>query len=249
MRLHDYPARLRRGAAPADERTSFFCVGFASIAHAAILLLFVTWAKPPLEVALPGGSSGSKQPRAQLVRLSPLRTFPPAEAQPPEPEKTRPKPALVKRYTPGAPIVPKQERGAQKKSTSEETRATRAEVSPTAAADRAQRWWSPDSSSSVGVRTDGDFRWAYYLAAIRNKIGAAWVPPPGLGGRRVHASVYFRISKEGEVSVARVEDGSGNAFFDQTAMRALLAVGRMPPLPAGYNGEWLGVHFGFEYEQ
>jgi TonB family protein len=248
MRLHDHPARLRRGAAPPDERISFFLVGLSSAAHAALLLLFVSWAKPPLEVALPGGSSGPKTPRAQLVRLSPLRTYPPAESSPPEPEKSRPKPALVKRYTPGAPIVPKAERGASRKSANDEARTSR-EVATTAAADRPQRWWSPDSSTSVGVHADGDFRWAYYLAAIRNKIGAAWVPPPGLGGRRVQATLYFRIGKDGEVSVARVEDGSGNAFFDQTTMRALLAVGRMPPLPAGYNREWLGVHFGFEYEQ
>jgi TonB family protein len=248
MQLLEPPARLRRGAAPADERTSFFCVGVASALHAALLLLFVSWAKPPLEVALPG-SSAPAGPRAQLVRLSPLRTFPPAEASPPEPERERPRPALVKRYTPGAPIVPKRERGAARKSANDEARSGSKEVATTAAADRAQRWWSPDSSASVGVRVDGDFRWAYYLAAIRNKIGSRWVPPPGLGGRLVRTTIYFRIDRDGEVSVARVEDGSGITFFDQTAMRALQAVGRMPPLPAGYDGEWLGVHFGFEYQQ
>src|SRR4051812_12294518 len=114
MRLHDHPARLRRGAAPAGERTSLLCVGIAAGAHAALLLLFVTWAKPPIDVALPG-SSGAPPPPPRLVRLSPLRTFPPAESSPAEPERERPKPALVKRYTPGAPIVPKHEKGAARK--------------------------------------------------------------------------------------------------------------------------------------
>lgn len=248
MRWLEQPETLRRGAAPPDERTSMAFVGVASLLHAALLLLFVTWAKPPLEVAIPGGSRPSG-PRTQLVKLSPLRTFPAAEATMPEPERSRPKPALVKRYTPGAPIVPRAERGTQKKSASDESKSGARAVATTAASDRAQRWWSPDSSSSIGVRVDGDFRWAYYLASIRNKIGQHWVPPAGLGGRMARATLYFRIGRDGTVTLARLEDGSGIAFFDQTAMRALQSATPLPPLPAGYDGEWLGVHFGFEYQQ
>jgi len=248
MRFREQPARLKRGAAPPNERISLLFLGIASAFHAALLLLFVNWGRPPLDVALPG-SSGPSAPRARLVRLSPLRTFPAAEASPTGAEHSRPKPALIKRYTPGAPIVPRPERGPAEKSASEDAKARAREVATTAAADRAQRWWSPDSSANIGVRTDGDFRWAYYLAAIRNKIGSRWVPPPGLGGRPVRTTVYFRIGRDGQVSVARVEDPSGSSFFDQTAMRALLAATPLPPLPAGYGGEWLGVHFGFEYQQ
>jgi TonB family protein len=248
MRLREQPGRLRRGAAPPDERTSLFFLGVASAFHAALLLFFVSWVRPPLDVALPGGS-GASTPRAHLIRLSPLRTFPAAEASPPAADRSRPKPTLVKRYTPGAPIVPRPERGPARKSANDDAKSGANEVATVAAADRAQRWWSADSSSSVGVRTDGDFHWAYYLAAVRNKIGSAWQPPPGLGRRVVHATVYFRIGRDGQVSVARVEDPSGSSFFDQTAMRALLAATPLPPLPAGYGGEWLGVHFGFEYQQ
>ncbi len=248
MRFRDQPARLKRGAAPPDERTSFILLGIASVFHAALLLFFVNWGRPPIDVALPG-SSGPSSPRARLVRLSPLRTFPSAEASPAEASPSRPRPALVKRYTPGAPIVPRPEKGPTEKSASNEKKSSVREVATTAAADRAQRWWSPDSSANIGVRTDGDFRWSYYLAAIRTKIGSRWVPPPGLGGRPVRATVYFRIGRDGQVSVARVEDPSGSSFFDQTAMRALLAATPLPPLPAGYSGEWLGVHFGFEYQQ
>lgn len=63
------------------------------------------------------------------------------------------------------------------------------------------------------------------------------------------ATLYFRIGRDGTVTLARLEDGSGIAFFDQTAMRALQSATPLPPLPAGYDGEWLGVHFGFEYQQ
>ena len=39
------------------------------------------------------------------------------------------------------------------------------------------------------------------------------------------------------------------SFFDQTTMRALLAATPLPPLPAGFTDNYLGVHFGFEYQQ
>ena len=68
-------------------------------------------------------------------------------------------------------------------------------------------------------------------------------------GRLVKATVYFRIHRDGQISVASVETSSGYAFFDQTAMRALLAATPLPPLPAGYTDDYLGVHFGFEYQQ
>ncbi|HEX7078798.1 MAG TPA: energy transducer TonB [Candidatus Eisenbacteria bacterium] len=250
MEFKDKPSRLRRGAAPPDERASLFFLAVASALHAAILLFFVSWVKAPIDVALPG-SSGPSVPRMRLVHLSPLRTFPSAEAAAPEAVQARPKPALIKRYTPGARIEVKPERGPARKSANDESKTASREVAPAPQADLMPRWWSPDSSRAVGVRTEGDFRFAYYLAAIRNKIGSRWVPPPGIDarGRVVHATLYFRIGRDGQISVAQIENSSGNPFFDQTAMRALLAATPLPPLPAGYDNDWLGVHFGFDYQQ
>lgn len=250
MEFKDKPSRLGRGAAPPGERASFLFLALACALHAALLLAFVTWGKAPLDVALPG-SSGPAAPRIRLVRLTPLRTFPAAEAAAPEAAQARPKPALIKRYTPGAKIVVKPERGPARKKSNDDTKTAAREVAPAPQADLMPRWFSADSSRAVGARTDGDFRFAYYLAAIRNKIGSRWVPPPGMDarGRTVHATLYFRIGRDGQISVAQIEASSGNAFFDQTAMRALLAATPLPPLPAGYSDPWLGVHFGFDYQQ
>ncbi len=148
-------------------------------------------------------------------------------------------------------MVIRTERGPAKRGASDEAKSQAREVAPAPQADLTPRWWSSDSTRSTSVSTDGDFRWAYYLAAIRNKIGSHWVPPPGLDaqGRQVHATLYFRISRDGQISVAQVEASSGLAFFDQTTMRALLAATPLPPLPAGFDDNYLGVHFGFEYQQ
>jgi len=252
MELREKLSIRRRGAAPPDERTSAIFIAMACLLHAMLLGFFMNKARLPRDISLPATSGGNVH-RAQLVRIRPLRTFPAPEAAPPpaEAERTRPKPALIKRYTPGAKVIVRKERGPTKKGASDESKALPREVSPAPQADLTPRWWSPDSSRSTSVRADGDFRFAFYLAAIRNKIGAQWVPPPGMdaSGRKIRATVYFRIHKDGQISVAQVETTSGYSFFDQTTMRALLAATPLPPLPAGFTDTYLGVHFGFEYQQ
>ncbi len=251
MELREKPSILRRGAAPPDERTSAIFIAMACLFHAMLLGFFVNKARLSAEVSLP--ASGGNTRRAQLVRITPLRTFPAPEAAAPQVEaaRSRPKPALIKRYTPGAKVVVRPERGPAKKGSSEESKSQPREVAPAPQADLTPRWWSSDSTRSTSVTTDGDFRFAFYLAAIRNKIGAHWVPPPGIDatGRRIRATVYFRIHRDGQISVASVETPSGYSFFDQTTMRALLAATPLPPLPAGFTDNYLGVHFGFEYQQ
>lgn len=249
MELLEKASVRSRGAAPPGTRATAYFLAGSCVLHALLLFLFVSRARPAREIAMP--ASGGPRTRTQLVRLTPLRTFPAPEAAAQEASASRPKPALIKRYTPGAKVVVRTERGPAKRASSDEAKSAAKAVAPAPQADLTPRWWSSDSTKSASARTDGDFRFAYYLAAIRNKIGSQWVPPPGIDsrGRPVRATLYFRIHRNGQISVAQVEASSGLSFFDQTAMRALLAATPLPPLPAGYENNYLGVHFGFEYQQ
>jgi TonB family protein len=93
---------------------------------------------------------------------------------------------------------------------------------------------------------DANFEFAYYLQMVRTQIARNWTPPAGAApGAR--AEVYFRVSRAGTITGLRVETSSGNEFFDQTAMRAVVITEQLPPLPLGYAGADLGIHFGFEY--
>ena len=60
--------------------------------------------------------------------------------------------------------------------------------------------------------------------------------------------VYFRIARGGEVSGVRLEGASGMEFFDRSAVRAVMISDPLPPLPLGFTGGDLGVHFGFDWE-
>jgi protein TonB len=250
MEWREKPAILRRGAAPPNERTSVIVLAVACAIHLLILPLFLIHFKPPSEISLPSGSG--PRMRTQLVRLSTLRTLPAPEPQEAA-AKAKPKPALLKKFTQNAKIAIREERAPTKKGKAEETKPSPPEKAPASApaADLTPRWFSADSSRATSAKTDGDFRFAYYLAAVRNKIGSRWVPPAGVDarGRPIKTIVYFRVHRDGQISEASVESSSGYAFFDQTAMRALLSATPLPPLPAGFPDNYLGVHFGFEFEQ
>jgi TonB family protein len=95
-----------------------------------------------------------------------------------------------------------------------------------------------------------DFPFSYYLALVRDRIAGNWQPPAGLatGGEPVRTTVYFRITRSGALTGVRLETVSGAEYFDRSALRAVILSDPMPPLPAGFPGGDLGVHFGFEWE-
>ena len=100
-------------------------------------------------------------------------------------------------------------------------------------------------SGQVAV-DDANFEFAYYLQIVRAQIARNWTPPAGSEtGTRVE--VYFRVTRSGSISGLRVDLGSGNDIFDDSAIRAVTITEQLPPLPLGYAGADLGIHFGFEY--
>lgn len=109
----------------------------------------------------------------------------------------------------------------------------------------------PYASVGGGMRgqvavDESNFEFAYYLQQVRLMIARNWAPAGGApAGTRVE--VYFRVSRDGSLTAPRIETSSGNAVFDQSAQRAIVVTGHLPPLPLGYSGSDLGIHFGFEY--
>jgi TonB family protein len=105
------------------------------------------------------------------------------------------------------------------------------------------------SGLSGTVAVDGDFRWTYWLLAVRGAVDRNWGGSPGVitGGRPIRCTVYFRVDRNGRVHDVRLTESSGVAFFDQKAVRAVTVSDPLVQLPADYRNDWVGVHFGFEY--
>ena len=84
--------------------------------------------------------------------------------------------------------------------------------------------------------TTNEFRFPPYLLIVRDKVERNWNPPPGAKGVKV--KVAFRVLRSGRVGEAKLQESSGNFYFDQAAMRAILASSPFPPLPEGFFKEY-----------
>jgi TonB family protein len=90
---------------------------------------------------------------------------------------------------------------------------------------------------SVAVAsTTSEFQFPPYLLIVRDKVERSWSPPPGVKGARV--KVMFKVLRTGRVGEAKLVESSGNFYFDQAAMRAILASSPFPPLPEGFFKEF-----------
>jgi TonB family protein len=99
-----------------------------------------------------------------------------------------------------------------------------------------------------GLHVDVPFHFPHYLRHVNNLIMAMWFPPRGASVGGEIAVVLFEIDREGQIKEPSVERSSGNAIYDQSAVRAVLEASPFPPLPQGFPGRSLRVHFGFEYK-
>ncbi len=88
------------------------------------------------------------------------------------------------------------------------------------------------------------FKYDYYLGIIKNKVDNRWNQPVTHNKTR-KALIEFTISRKGDVSNVRVSDSSGDNYFDQTALRAVTLSTPFPPLPQGFKGDSLRVHYRF----
>jgi TonB family protein len=207
----------------------------SGIAHL-LLLVGVFLVRGPIASIVPG----PEVVQVALIDAAAAATPPPPAVQaPPEPKPEEIKPVEEK----GVKLKPQKPEKKVKEPRREERPAEAPAALPSA------------RIGPTGLRGDlavdaATFEFTYYLVLVRNKIASNWAPPAGLaaGGKTVRAVVYFRIGRDGELAGARLETGSGADFFDRAALRAVVISDPMPPLPFGYAGGELGVHFGFEWE-
>jgi len=86
---------------------------------------------------------------------------------------------------------------------------------------------------------------AWYIKLIEKKVREKWRPPALMGKAKPKAVIFFRIDRKGRIKDVTVETSSGIAFLDRSAISAVTDASPMPPLPAGFAGDTLGIHYTF----
>lgn len=168
---------------------------------------------------------GVPEPEPEPERVAepepPRPAPPPKEA--PAPTRPSPKPAPetkkpVERRAPAPPARPKQRQG-----------------SPLGSATGS----SPFGASGVGL-DNPDFTYSYYIDQMLAMIGSNWARPPVAS--KIESIVHFRIARNGSVTGLELVKSSENRAFDDAALRAVRLAAPLPPLPASFASESLGVN-------
>ena len=90
-----------------------------------------------------------------------------------------------------------------------------------------------------------DFPYAWYIQAIHRKIQERW-EGRAITGRQ--PEVIFVIGADGRLRGLEVGKSSGNAAYDQQALRAVSDANPVPPLPEGFGKSTLKVGLQFVYD-
>jgi colicin import membrane protein len=107
------------------------------------------------------------------------------------------------------------------------------------------------SPSGTGIRTleATDFPHAWYLRQVLTKVEAAWQRQGQIADPPEKPLVMVEIQRDGSIATPRIEKSSGNAFYDQAALRAIMEARPFPPLPKDWSRPSLGVMFSFDLER
>ena len=90
-----------------------------------------------------------------------------------------------------------------------------------------------------------DFPYAWYIQAIHRKIQERW-EGRAVTGRQ--PEVIFVIGADGRLRGLEIGKSSGNAAYDQQALRAVSDANPFPPLPEGFGKPTLKVGLQFVYD-
>jgi periplasmic protein TonB len=176
----------------------------------------------------------SPAPLIEKEKLAP----PPEPTAVPIPEKKKPEkvaPKPVTQATPHPQPAPPQ----PQKATTGEAAGVRIAMSSTQ---------TRAGTISIGT-TDSAFgaRFAYYVAQIKQKVAQQWYTAmldPAARGHRAY--IVFQIGRDGSPSSIRIQQPSGDASLDQTALSAVQHIDTFGPLPDGYNGNYITVVYYFD---
>lgn len=96
----------------------------------------------------------------------------------------------------------------------------------------------PEAQTKGSTAGNQNYGGDYYSMVI-NKIRQQWIFPESID-RDLLAIITIKIAKDGNVTIGRMEQSSGNALFDRSALRAISKASPLPPPPQEME---IGVRF------
>jgi TonB family protein len=212
-------------------------VSFSLILHVLVILaaVFLRLTSAPKKYIPPVYQVKLVGEPADLSQTLPKETAPAPPKKEPLPKKAKAVPKAKKtalkaiKASPKKGALPELSQQKQKSTAPEQTEPESGPTTPSAG-----------KTENVAVSTpQQDFKFGWYLALVRDKIGQNWRPPPDAKGAK--ARVVFAVNRSGWVGDVNVDAGhsSGTFGFQQAAIRAIRSSNPFPPLPEEFSKQSL----------
>ncbi len=116
----------------------------------------------------------------------------------------------------------------------------------------------PQETASLGAPTGsvtgagaltldvGDFPHAWYLRQVLQKVEQEWQRQNQPNDPQQKPQIYVEIQRDGSIGPPAIHKSSGNAFYDNAALRAVMAAGPFPKLPDDWTKPSLRILFTFD---
>ncbi len=265
------PASFHVGPALGRLRLPLAPALVSAIAHAAFFAAVILGASiwsdsrsKPVYVVLTPSTAAVGSPRGvsmpPRVEETPIPKSPPAELPRREPARELPSRELPPQRSAGLPDRSLPTRSPALPRPADKELPVTASASPSIAPAPARREASAPpsppppplgapSGSAVGsgplTLSVSDFPYAYYIRQIQQKIQERWY------GRAIpgqQPSVVFEIRRDGRLNVVTIDRTSGNAYYDQVALRAINDASPFPPLPDDFRKAVLRIGLQFVFD-
>jgi TonB family protein len=92
----------------------------------------------------------------------------------------------------------------------------------------------------------GDFPHAWYLRQVLQKVEQEWQRQNQPNDPQQKPQIYVEILRDGSIKPPAIHKSSGNAFYDNAALRAVMAAGPFPKLPDDWTKPSLRILFTFD---
>jgi protein TonB len=205
----------------------------------------------PAAPTLPARPQAPVAPRVPEPEPAPKAPAPPREAPKPVPAPSLPAPSLpTAKPLPPRTTVP---RPGEKELPSLATPPSgRPQGEKTAESPR------PQETASLGAPTGsvtgsgaqtldvGDFPHAWYLRQVLQKVEQEWQRQNQPNDPQQKPQIYVEIQRDGSIGPPAIHKSSGNAFYDNAALRAVMAAGPFPKLPDDWTKPSLRILFTFD---
>jgi TonB family protein len=269
------PGLRRPGPALRRRRLPLAAIGFSTVGHMVVfggMAAFVMWGGWRPEkvqvVNLVPTVAAVGTPNAPAAPSLPARPQAPVAPRAPEPDPT-PKATTAPREAPKreAPSLPAPSLPAARPLPPRATLPRPGEkelpslATPPAGTPRGEKTAEsarPPETASLGAPTGsvtgagaltldvGDFPHAWYLRQVLQKVEQEWQRQNQPNDPQQKPQIYVEILRDGSIKPPAIHKSSGNAFYDNAALRAVMAAGPFPKLPDDWTKPSLRILFTFD---